>query len=283
MAAFLMIAVAALAWQRPRLALAALFGATLMRHNALFAVVPLVPFTIAQAWPSLRGARRWGAIAGACVALAIAPWLAERALGARQQCVSCIAAQYDLAGVYVQDPTGYDSSVLHSFVSLEQLRKSYSPRSNGWLFSFVPQVKTVELPQLLPEWRAMWKRHPGLLALDKLETFGWMLGLHESVCYPFQAEFIEPAGRVRRALRAVEEFTRDWPFFRAVAWLGFAIVLGVIALRRRRELPACLALSAVIYLFSFLPVVPSCDFRYAYWPMLACLSGTLLMLTPRET
>jgi hypothetical protein len=43
-----------------------------------------------------------------------------------------------------------------------------------------------------------------------------------------------------------------------------------------------LGLSSVVYIAAYFPVVPAVDYRYTYWPVVACcVSGVLVLLDRR--
>jgi hypothetical protein len=288
MAAFLLIAVAALAWNRPFVTLTALLSATLMRHNAVLAALPLLPAVWSRAFPAWKASRRWIAAGVSALLLFAAPPLAERALHTRQLCLVCGMAEYDLAGVYVDDPTGYSSSVLAPFVSLDELRRVYRHDTNGFLVSYVPEKKMFELFDSVPEWKAALRHHPFLVAKNKLLTFSHTLGLWPHVMYPFHTDidqaFYNTHGLKRGGserlygwLRAVEESMRNGLLFRGALWLALAIAVGVMGLLRKRRLAVAVAASGVVYLLSFLPLGSSSDFRYVFWTVLSGFAAAILL------
>jgi hypothetical protein len=95
-----------------------------------------------------------------------------------------------------------------------------------------------------------------------------------------------PDNRGFVALVAVNDVLKPTPLFRVALWL---ILCGVIcaAAWRRRETPAgafALAVggSAVVYVLTYALVGVASDFRYAYWAVLAALTGGVVVFDARR-
>ncbi|WP_257003992.1 hypothetical protein [Streptomyces sp. SA15] len=74
------------------------------------------------------------------------------------------------------------------------------------------------------------------------------------------------------------------PLFRGWFWLALALVL---CLRPGRGpfsmLIRALGVSAAAYVLGYLPIMPATNYRYVYWPAIACTLGLLLLLLDRGT
>ncbi|MFH8416420.1 hypothetical protein [Streptomyces collinus] len=77
----------------------------------------------------------------------------------------------------------------------------------------------------------------------------------------------------------VKGMIEDLPWlFRGWFWLTVALVLAVRPGRGLFALPVrALGISSAAYILGYLPIMPATDFRYVYWPALACTLGLLLL------
>lgn len=66
--------------------------------------------------------------------------------------------------------------------------------------------------------------------------------------------------------------------FRGWFWLTVALVLAIRPGRGLFAMPVrALGISSAAYILGYLPIMPATDFRYVYWPALACALGLLLL------
>ena len=90
------------------------------------------------------------------------------------------------------------------------------------------------------------------------------------------------------ALSRLHDALKSTPLFRAGTWLLLNIALCLFAWRRRDTPAGAFVLgicgSAVIYMMTFFAVGVAADFRYAYWAVLAGLTGGVAVwLRPSQT
>ncbi|MEU3851856.1 hypothetical protein [Streptomyces sp. NPDC029554] len=72
--------------------------------------------------------------------------------------------------------------------------------------------------------------------------------------------------------------------FRGWFWLAVALVLSVRPGRGLFAMPVrALGISSAAYILGYLPIMPATDFRYVYWPALACGLGVVLLWAGRGT
>ncbi|MET9834779.1 hypothetical protein ABZ078_37115 [Streptomyces sp. NPDC006385] len=73
------------------------------------------------------------------------------------------------------------------------------------------------------------------------------------------------------------------PLFRGWFWLAAALVLAIRPGRGTFSLPIrALGISSAAYVLGYLPIMPATNYRYVYWPALACTLGLLLLWLDRD-
>ncbi|MFF3329732.1 hypothetical protein ACFYWX_09220 [Streptomyces sp. NPDC002888] len=74
------------------------------------------------------------------------------------------------------------------------------------------------------------------------------------------------------------------PLFRGWFWLALALVLSVRPGRGAFSMPIrALGISSAAYILGYLPIMPATNYRYVYWPAIACTLGILLVWLNRGT
>ena len=85
------------------------------------------------------------------------------------------------------------------------------------------------------------------------------------------------------ALSLVHDALKPTPLFRSGPWLLICMTLCAFAWRRRDGAPGAFAIgvcgSAAVYMLTFLAVGVASDFRYAYWAVLAGITGGIVVLS----
>ena len=87
--------------------------------------------------------------------------------------------------------------------------------------------------------------------------------------------------RIFAALRAMYGSLQATPLFRPGSWLLASLAIVALAWRRRDTPAGAFAFgvcgSGALYILSFFPVGAGADFRYAYWAVLASLTGSVVI------
>ncbi|MER5214064.1 hypothetical protein ABT063_26705 [Streptomyces sp. NPDC002838] len=74
------------------------------------------------------------------------------------------------------------------------------------------------------------------------------------------------------------------PLFRGWFWLTIGLVLSIRPGRGPFSMPIrALGVSAAAYVLGYLPIMPATNYRYVYWPAIACTLGLLLAWLHRGT
>jgi hypothetical protein len=292
--AALLGAVAALDADRPVLALCFTVLGTLCRHNAIVGVVPLALPAVNQ----LIRDRRGRLVAGAAVVglLAVAPKLAERALGARDEWTLGALLVFDEIAVYSAHPDLLAASPLHEDFTVKDLQYVYSPASCQPIFSGgpeAPRITGASLPprrqQIRAEWVRVVRADPLAYARHRLLHFRSLVGADGNpVCYPFHVGIhpgnpwgfkLREDGAVYRGLRRLQDRVSNTFLFRGWFWMLALPALAATAWRRRAApLAIWTAASGWLYGAAYLLIGVVCDFRYLYWSVLATFAAAALSL-----
>ncbi len=307
MAAFALLALAALAWelQRPsrwRLGLAVLLFALACahRHNALPLVLPFLLHIVIRA-----GVPGWPARLFASAALALLVFLLA-GLPARHPDVSTrqvwpVTAIWDLAAVSIAEnemrvPADWRAPDL----SVNELREAFQPWSNTTVFdtdklliSLYRDPTPEQNASLRQAWLALWLeapipmlRHrlrltrllfgvpPGQVPAGLLMAPGWFQLAENPPLRPADSELRDRAVRVLQQVAGTPLY-RGWPYL-----LALLTLIALAARRRRTAHPlfwpvAC----SVLLLCAPLPLLaPSAEFRYLFWLLLG--TGIAFSLYP---
>ena len=88
------------------------------------------------------------------------------------------------------------------------------------------------------------------------------------------------------ALKAIHDVLKPTPLFRPGSWLLVCITVCALAWRRRNTPAGAFAVgvcgSATVYVLTFFAVGVASDFRYAYWAVLAGISGAVAVALRRS-
>ena len=88
------------------------------------------------------------------------------------------------------------------------------------------------------------------------------------------------------ALKAIHDALKPTPLFRAGSWLLVCIAVCAFAWRRRNTPAGAFAIgvcgSAAVYVLTFFAVGVASDFRYAYWAVLAGITGAVALGPPER-
>ncbi|MGX1885767.1 hypothetical protein [Streptomyces sp. NPDC055287] len=269
--------------------------AVLVRKNAVFAAVPLFVLLVLAVRRG-EGRRVWVQASAALVAALVVPTLAisllARPVETRQ--VSQIALD-DLVHVLSADelraaevsPELRDrlSAAARECERIDAVSDAY------WrCYQRAPDGLAGDAEELNALWgREMVEHVPGYLAY-RLELFSNLL-FHTTYQYQdgilsndLGMEVAHPRLETKLQYYVTTVHRLVPPLFAGWFWLAVAIVL---ALRPGRGVFAApvrvLGISAALYVVGYLPIVPTTDYRYVYWPALAGTLGLVLLLADRRT
>lgn len=297
---------AAVRWTALLLAAVAMLGALLFRHNAVFAVVPLLVFAgWQQERPLLRRAVAALAIGllGSAI-LMVAAGALNRALTNKREFPVQSILIYDLAGVAVrtgrtdllQVAADQIPDVLRGQpgVSIEALRSHYYP-STWTPLAFVegsPLAVTASAAQvqaLTALWRRAVLEEPRAYLRHRAAVFAQVIGAYRGPLFaplyfgvpadsPDHAEisrrFRLDAGQlspVQQRLREAFASAAKRTLYRPWVWLILNVVAVIVAalFSSRRAALIALGSSGLCYELALFFIAPSADYRYSHWLVLS--------------
>lgn len=284
--------------------------AALLRHNALPAIVPLLAWWSALAWPMDTSARKHRIRIGVTTAIGLlAIFGCGRALdaGARSRIpVWPSLAEFDLAGMSIETR----QMLLPDFMigpglDVEELAMVLRPWSNLTLFNaqhgmrspFEPPLAPGELERLRAAWLDSIAQHPRAWLAHREGVARALFGTHARD-WPAELVYVDgmtafgdnpPVVPNTSALHAFLMRTADvlratsalaaWPYLLA------GLLAAPFAWRRRRDGAGRVALAALtsawLLAMPLLALAPSAELRYLGWPCVASLLAVAAAFTPR--
>jgi len=270
------------------LALLALAVACCLRHNAIFAALPLL------VW--LTGRR--AVLLPAALVLALLPGAVATLAQAQRTQAWTVVALWDLAALSVQaDRVLLPPSLIVPTLTVDELRRVYVPYANPPLFDlgkirislYVPYSQSQTRDLVQSWWRAVrddpaaYLRHRARLARYLL--LGFPAGVPRELVFvpqrfvlpgtPWAPPPVDADAAVVRAADAL----RTTPLFAGATYLLLAAF--AVALRRRADVVA-LAASAWANALPLLVISGSAEFRYLAWTALAALAALAAALAGRR-
>ena len=291
MAAVLLWAVICFARKNPLGALLLVGLAATLRHNAIFAIAPLV-LLAASELVSTRNARL--ALAAALlVVMALLPRVVDRVTEVRDEWPLGQLFVWDLLGVYSKKPALLEHSIFAGEVTVDVLDELYSPTTVETVYYGRPGVKRLDLNTLgvrkwavFSEWARVITAEPGIYLSNRARSFALLLNLVQPrSCQHFHSGidpnrwgFALTESSVLTALLSARERVQGWLIFRGWLWGLLLAVELLIALARKDALVLGCSGSGLLYTVVYLFITPACDFRYLYWPVVAAMAALLLLL-----
>ena len=148
-----------------------------------------------------------------------------------------------------------------------------------------PAPADAPMSAIVARWERAIVAHPAVYLGYRTEAVKRLLGVGlRAVCYPFQERSARPnpfvadvpPGALNRAVMAALESMKNGPLFRAWIYAALCVAWGVAG--RRRVAAVALAASGILNLVPYYVIAPDCDFRYAWWTVLAALLLPLVVL-----
>jgi hypothetical protein len=308
------------AWQRSALSLSASFGALLMRHNAILAVVPLVYLALASqsgkeaplSWATRFRFSLLSAVSAA-VMLVGASTITYR-MASQHHPISQIVAAFDLVGIAsAKNAPIYDPAVSPKLANIfmnesaldpDAVRLRYNPcdafpifASHAWgkaMATISPDTQSVD--DLWSLWRHEVKTNVKLYLVHRWNVFKCSLGI--GGMGPWYAPFFfyaspeaEGLGLKYDRLSDVQKLLADKADYlsRTVVYMvfpyfilaGVIAALGVTGSRPLDELAAALAVSGILYQVGYALIGVTTEFRYYSWTILSSVVAAIIYLLPR--
>lgn len=296
--------------------LALLFGAVLVRKNALPAVIPLAIFACWNEFPEWRARAKAVVLAGLSIAIAMqaADALLERRVDHR---VSVFAgtAIWDLAAISIATGDVLLPPSIHGpGLDAADLSQAFEPYSNVSIFArthadMAQPFFDADDPrngEIRRAWIAAIMHHPFAYLAHRWRLTRALFGRkrpvwpRELVYFPGNVQYrdnppvVANAGRLHALFVGWIDAARSSIVFAAWPYVLLALVAGFVAWRRRASPQAQAALAAIgsglLYAAPLPLIAPSAELRYLGWTCIASVLGAALALaagpltsTPRAT
>jgi hypothetical protein len=294
-------------------AVALLFCASIIRHNAIFALAPLCVFVSYLALRS-RFTSRWTAVvSGAVLFAAIVLFYVFSVSVAAQKSAETwsVTPIWDLQAISIKTGRVLIPDTLHGpGLTVEELQDAFRPVDAAILYAKnkTPFANPTEAftPQQRESLRRAWVdaviQYPEAYLSHRLYVTQKLLGAkrnHEQDGTSDLPGFVSfrdnpPVAIANPRLHTQARIAAEWlksSTLLAPAWWLFSATFVVLAAlwRNRRELAQThgfaltLIASAWLYLTPLFVLSPNADLRYSLWPAIACVLGALaVMFAPRK-
>jgi Ca2+/Na+ antiporter len=290
-----------------------LFFASIIRHNAIFALAPLCVFVSYLALRS-RFTSRWAMIVLGAVLFAIIVLFyvfSVRASAQKSAETWSVTPIWDLQAISIKTGRVLIPEPLHGpGLTVEELRDAFRPVDAAILYAKNKTPFANPTEAFTPEQRESLRRawvdaviqYPEAYLSHRLYVTQKLLGAkrnHEQDGTSDLPGFVSfrdnpPVAIANPQLNAHAGVAAEWlkgSTLLAPAWWLFGATFVVLAAlrRNRRELHQAhgfaltLIASAWLYLTPLFVLSPNADLRYSLWPVIACVLGALVvMFAPRK-
>lgn len=281
-----------------------LFYAMGMRHNAIFAVLPLC---VLIAKVTFRNHSFWAGL-GLTAAIFGGVQLFEKTIiRPYSETPTSQILLYDIVGTSVHAGKNYLSPIPEfgkQIRTLEQFLEMYTPNSNYWIYWGDDRV--VRFPFMIPlfeesrkilfqDWFRAVSQSPWAYLTHRTKVFLGILGLTEHVP-PLIAEFqivsflggpkYEWNLPIRQWIQNILPILPRYPLYSPLCYLlilGF-VMIGIYFKKpsSQKDLLLAVGMSGVLYEISYFLIGVSADFRYSWWPCLTSGWITAAFLFQKE-
>jgi hypothetical protein len=290
---------AALRWPIQACALTLIVLGVLLRQNAIFAAPFLAAYVV---WPARFDLKRMALVLvpGAALFYAFVPLTYYGLLDAKRQNALHSILVFDLGGItYFSGENQFP--VDWSAAQTAQLTSTcYDPVrwDTYWYLPPCPFVmQRLERPddiifgrpRLAAAWRHAVAAHP-IAYLEHRATFMWQFLARSNLVLPV-SDWLDPKSnyghnRFFAPLVALHDALQPTLLFRPGLWLLLAIAVCGLAWPARATPAGAFGIgvtaSAIVYVLTFFAVGVAADFRYAYWCVLATLTGAVATVLARD-
>lgn len=299
-------------------ATACVFLALMMRHNAVFAVFPMLYIIAGEAIPARHAEGRraiieWRPMAAAAVAtiaMFVVANAASDGLAKHHYKLSQLVAVFDIlniaakTGVPAYDATTYpllsenftdaalDPAATYSNYDPCDAESAIKWSGSMWKLS----TDEAAISQLWHAWFDAAKSHPLVLLAYKADVFRCSLGVDEEmwsrswyapIFFQVQGDIGSAGGGFSPFQKAVADQAYYWTMTPLYAvWIYFLLaltvaLLGLFGKGPYDRLVFCIAMSGVMYQCGYLLIGLTAEFRYYIWLIMCSLLATALYLAPR--
>ncbi len=202
---------------------------------------------------------------------------------------------YDLMGVSKEIQVNLVPSFLYiNKYDLTDINKKFDSTYINW--DGLKQANYSQIVPVLNEWFRMVQEYPDEFVRHRLSTLKYFFGLQEgNPSFPYMSGFydnIEKTGKSTTTVELINEYSEikkylyikeyfnnyfslssNSIFYRFWIYIAINIIVFTYMVRKKIEIPIytrILAYSSILYVIPYLILANSAQFRYLYWPALAC-------------
>ncbi|WP_328413505.1 hypothetical protein OG542_23175 [Streptomyces violaceus] len=285
----------ALRWGLLGLGVLFLAYAMLVRKNAFFAAIPVFVMLVLALWRA-PGRRTWVTCTAALVAALVVPAAAislfARPLETKQGAQIMLDDLVHVLRVDELRSADVSPDLRDRLVSAAEECGRVGALSDAYWACYARPADGLrgDSGEITSLWLGEMSGHVPRYVQYRLRLFASLL---------FETGYVYKAGITRNDLGVevahprledtlgtyVGGMARDLPWlFRGWFWLAMALVLAVRPGTGLLSMPVrALGISSAAYILGYLPIMPATDFRYIYWPAIACSLGLLLLWLGRGT
>lgn len=284
------------------LIVACLYYALMLRYNAVFAAAPIAYLAVSHVLKS--GRSKLIGLAGLLVGVFVASASLSAVLNVSKSNPTSTVMLDDIVNTASLDTIrsgGMNNELKSTLAEIKEQCHRHAVIMHSYHFCADSSGQRTIQYQHYDALRSFWVQtvvsNPVTYLKYRLHTFAVFMFTPESYVYVEHSridanslgqEVRHPA--IASGLNSyIKFFEREFGFiFRPYFWLVLCLV-GVAYIRRLKSshfttrVSMMLFLSAILYIITYFPVVIAGDYRYIYWPVLAVLVATLLLVMDKSS
>lgn len=278
-------------WCGVALAVLLLAYAVMVRKNAIVAVLPLL-VVLYHAWPGQRRIRAAGlalALVLTIVALqGMVSVIARPSSSGMSQFIAVDDIVHTMSETEIRE-AGFSSDLQRRLLTAQEVCHRDGVIFNAYISCYPREEGIDHGAEIQDRWVGLMAERPFGYAVYRTQAFStylfsyrlvWMEGI---VANPYDIVPRVPGLAASLRMYVQRTDTSLGIVFVPAFWLLISVLLLAQGrtMTRYGQTSRMLGLSSFLYIVAYFPVVPAVDYRYTYWPALACCVAGLLLAIER--
>lgn len=266
--------------------------AIMVRKNALVAVPPLMVL-LYRAWQRPQRRHAIGLVVALIVTTAamqgVVTLVARPASSGMTQFIAVDDVVHAMTAAEIRD-AGFSPDLERRLLEAQRVCQRDAVIFNAYLSCYPRDGGVDHGPELQSRW-------PGLMAQRPLSYLNYRLQAFSTYLFGYRVVWLDTSDPEQVGIPprfpGISESLRMYIsradmslgiVFVPALWLVLSLLLVLQRSARTRFGTASrmLGLSSILYIAAYFPVVPAVDFRYTYWPVIACCVGGVLYALERH-